>query len=151
MGLRPWRSGRPDFAMPRLSLSPPEVPRRVARFLVVGGGSTLLQLALLAGLKAWFNPTVAFSISWVASTAAHYLANRFWALPSERHDTGRQYGEYLFTVALSYAINVAAFKLGRDGLGLSVMWAAFWSIPPSTVVVFLMLNYRVFRPGRGEG
>ena len=47
--------------------------------------------------------------------------------------------------ALVAAINVAAFKIGRDGIGLSVMWAAFWSIPPSTVVVFLMLNYRVFR------
>jgi len=32
-----------------------------------------------------------------------------------------------------------------------VMWAAFWAIPPSTIVVFLILNYRVFRGGRGAG
>ena len=30
----------------------------------------------------------------------------------------------------------------------AVMWAAFWAIPPSTVVVFLILNYRVFRGAR---
>jgi putative flippase GtrA len=46
---------------------------------------------------------------------------------------------------LSYGINLGAFKVCTDALGLGVMWAAFWAIPPSTVVVFLILNYRVFR------
>jgi hypothetical protein len=26
-----------------------------------------------------------------------------------------------------------------------VFWAAFWAIPPATAVVFLVLNFRVFR------
>jgi hypothetical protein len=79
---------------------------------------------------------------------AHYLANRFWALPSARTDSGRQLGEYLFAVGLSYLINLAAFKICTVWIGLGVMWAAFWAIPPSTVVVFLILNYRVFRASR---
>jgi putative flippase GtrA len=104
-----------------------------------------VQFAVLAGLKAWMEPTLAFSVSWVVSTTTHYLANRFWALPSARHDTGKQLGEYLVAVGLSYVINLGAFRLCHTVIGMSVMWAAFWAIPPSTVVVFLILNYRVFR------
>lgn len=118
---------------------------RVLRFLAVGGGSAVVQFIVLALCKSWMTETLAFSFSWVVSTATHYLANRFWALPSARHDAAKQFGEYLFAVALSYVINLGAFKLCLDGLGFSVMWAAFWAIPPSTVVVFLILNYRVFR------
>lgn len=121
---------------------------RAVRFLVVGGGSAGVQFVVLALLKGRMSETLAFSISWVVSTATHYLANRFWALPSARRDAGRQFGEYLFAVALSYAINLGAFKVCTDVLELGVMWAAFWAIPPSTVVVFLILNYRVFRAGR---
>jgi putative flippase GtrA len=111
---------------------------------VVGGGSALVQLVVLRGLKGRMNETLAFSISWVVSTTTHYLANRFWALPSSRSDSFQQLGEYLFTVALSYVINLGAFKLLRQKFGLSTMWATAWAIPPSTVVVFLLLQYRVF-------
>lgn len=70
-------------------------------------------------------------------------------MPSARPDAGLQFGEYLITIALSFVINVVAFKVGHDAMGLSVMWAAFWAIPPSTLVVFLLLNYRVFRARDG--
>ena len=81
----------------------------------------------------------------IVSTATHYLANRFWALPSARHDSARQFAEYLFTVAVSWVINTLAYYVCRQTFGLSIEWATLWAIPPSTVVVFLLLNYRVFR------
>lgn len=131
--------------MARFALPAPETRRRAVRFLVVGGGSAAVQFAVLALLRDAMGATAAFSISWVVSTATHYLANRFWALPSARTDARKQFGEYLVAVGLSYVINLAAFKVYTIWLGLGVMWAAFWAIPPSTVVVFLILNYRVFR------
>lgn len=109
-----------------------------------------MQVAVIAVLKRWMGDTLAFSVSWVVSTATHYAANRFWALPSARRDGGKQLGEYLFTIAVSYVINLAAFKLCREVLGMSVEWATLVAIPPSTVVVFLMLNYRVFRATANE-
>lgn len=118
---------------------------RLFRFLVVGGGSALVQLGLLWLFNRFLSEKIAFSLSWVGSTATHYLANRFWALPSARADTARQFGEYAFTVALSYLINFAAFALLRDGVGLGPYAATVLAIPPSTVVVFLLLNFRVFR------
>ena len=145
MTLRHARTSRPDLSMLKALLSSPESRRRVGRFLVVGGGSAGVQFAVLAVIKGRMNDLLAFTISWMVSTTAHYLFNRFWALPSVRHDSARQFGEYLFTIGLSWVINIAAFQFSRTTLGLSIMWATFWAIPPSTVVVFLLLNFRVFR------
>jgi putative flippase GtrA len=121
-----------------------EEARRLARFLVVGGGTLLVQMLVYRLLRAVTGETAAFTGSWVVSTATHYVANRFWALPSARQDAGKQFGEYLFTIAVSYAINVGAFK-GLSALGLPELWALALAVPPSTVAVFLLLNYRVFR------
>lgn len=121
-----------------------ETQWRLLRFLAVGAGSALVQVAVLRTLKTRMGETLAFSISWIVSTTTHYLANRFWALPSTRNDAARQFGEYLFAVALSYLINLGAFKLLRTRFKLSTTWATLWAIPPSTIVVFLILNYRVF-------
>jgi putative flippase GtrA len=147
MKLRPARFAPSDAAMPKFAPPDRETQKRFGRFVLVGGGSAAVQFLMLAGLKRGLNADVAFSVSWIGSTAVHYLANRYWALPSTRHDAGMQFGEYLFTIALSFVINLVAFKVAHDAVGLGVMWAAFWAIPPSTIVVFLLLNYRVFRAG----
>lgn len=104
-----------------------------------------MQLGVLWALGGHLPEDPAFVVSWIVSTTAHYLANRFWALPSARQDAGRQLGEYLGTVALSLAINWAAFRLARNVLCLGPLLSALAAIPPSTVVVFLLLNFRVFR------
>jgi putative flippase GtrA len=138
-------AGGSVVAMSSLKLPDRETRIRVLRFLAVGGGSAGVQFIVLALLKGWMAETLAFSLSWVVSTGTHYLANRFWALPSGRHDAAKQFGEYMVAVGLSYVINLGAFKLCQSVFGLGLMWAAFWAIPPSTIVVFLILNYRVFR------
>jgi putative flippase GtrA len=121
-----------------------ETQWRLLRFLAVGAGSALVQVAVLRLLRARIGETWAFSVSWVVSTTTHYFANRFWALPSVRDDAAQQLGEYLFAVVVSYVINLGAFKLLRNKFKLSPTWATLWAIPPSTIVVFLILNYRVF-------
>jgi putative flippase GtrA len=121
-----------------------ETQIRLLRFLVVGGGSALVQVAVLKSLKARCGENLAFSISWVVSTSTHYFANRYWALPSTRQDSAQQLGEYLVAVAVSYLINLATFKLLRLRFKFSTTWATLCAIPPSTIVVFLILNFRVF-------
>ena len=135
---------RSDAPMFDSLLTDRETQLRLLRFLAVGAGSALVQVVVLRALKAKLGETFAFSVSWVVSTTTHYFANRFWALPSARSDTAQQLGEYLFAVAVSYVINLAVFKLLRVRFKLSPTWATLWAIPPSTIVVFLILNYRVF-------
>ena len=106
---------------------------------------------MLRALKPRVGETWAFTFSWVVSTTTHYFANRFWALPSARVDTWRQAKEYLGTAAISWVINIAVFRLCLDVMGLSKVWATAVAVPPSTVVVFLLLNFRVFRAGARSG
>ena len=63
-------------------------------------------------------------------------------------DSVQQLGEYLMTAGLSYLINLSLFRLCLSVIGLSVIWSAVVALPPSTLVVFLLLNYRVFRHRR---
>lgn len=134
--------------MARLSLPSRETQWRLFRFLVVGGSTAVLQVAVISVLKRLMPELLAFTLSWMASTAAHYAANRFWALPSARHDSSKQFAEYLLTVAISWVVNTLAYFACRNTLGMSVEWATLWAIPPSTVIVFLLLNYRVFRAAK---
>ena len=119
---------------------------RLLRFLMVGGGTLVVQMIIFWALRRVMSETFAFSVSWVLSTATHYLANRYWAFPNDRSDSIKQFGEYLFTIAVSYVINLAAFK-GLVALGVPALVATALAVPPSTVAVYLLLNYRVFKSG----
>jgi putative flippase GtrA len=130
-------------------ISDRETQVRFARFLIVGGTSFAVQVAVMkvASDAMGLSTNVAFTLSFVCSTLTHYLLNRFWALPSARVDTWRQAKEYLGTSAISWVINIAVFRLCLDVIGLGKIWATAVAVPPSTVVVFLLLNFRVFRAG----
>ena len=122
-----------------------ETQVRFLRFLVVGGTAFLVQVASMKLLLNWLGTNPAFTFSFICSASTHYTLNRFWALPSTRGDAFRQLGEYLATVALSYVINFSLFRLCLDVFGLDKLWSTAVAVLPSTLVVFLILNYRVFR------
>jgi putative flippase GtrA len=122
-----------------------ETQVRFFRYLVVGGSACLVQVMSMKLFLGWLGTNLAFILSFMCSTSTHYLLNRFWALPSMRADTLRQLGEYLVTAALSFVINFSLFRLCLDVFGLDKLWSAAVAVPPSTLVVFLLLNYRVFR------
>jgi putative flippase GtrA len=121
---------------------------RFVRFIVVGGTAYAVQWVTMKLFVGWFSTNAAFTLSFLCSSATHYSLNRFWALPSTRHDSWRQFAEYAATAALSWCINFALFRLCIDVLGLGKLWATAIAVPPSTVVVFLLLNFRVFRAKR---
>ena len=122
-----------------------ETQVRFFRFLTVGGTAAIVQFSSVWLWSKWFGSTVAFTLSFVCSTTAHYLLNRGWALPSIRSDRGRQLCVYLATVALSYLVNLGGFLFFHRHMGFDVRWSTALAIPPSTLFVFLLLNYRVFR------
>ena len=122
-----------------------ETQIRFLRFFTVGGVGFIVQLASLRVLKEMLPPRIAFTTAFVFSVATHYSLNRFWALASHRRDTGRQFLEYLGTVGISYLVSFSCFNFFLSLAKLSIMWSTALSVPPSTLVVFLLLNYRVFR------
>lgn len=117
---------------------------RFFQFLVVGGLGVVVQFASLALLKELIPVRVAYTAAFILSVVTHYSLNRFWALRSVRQDTLQQGLEYLATVGVSYAISFGCFNLCYGLFRLGPMLSTAIAIPPSTGVVFLLLNYRVF-------
>lgn len=129
----------------KAKLTDRETQVRFMRFLVVGGTAYGVQVLAIKLFLLWLGTNLAFTLSFACSTLTHYSLNRFWALPSPRRDTARQAREYLGAVVLSYVMNLSVFHLCVDGFGMGKVLATAVAVPPSTVVVFLLLNYRVFR------
>lgn len=128
-------------AKPALS----ETQVRFARFLVVGLVSYGVQVLVIQVASSWLGASASFILSFVISTLVHYALNRFWALASFRTDRWRQLQEYLASSAMSFVISFSIFHLCLNVFGFSRIWSTAIAVPPSTAVVFLMLNYRVFR------
>jgi putative flippase GtrA len=144
MKLPAMPAARRDAAMANLPSR--ETRIRAARFIVVGGTAYVVQyLTTALFYRLGFSTDVGFTLGFVCSTSTHYTLNRFWALPSLRTDTWRQLREYLGTAALSWVINYGLFHLCLDVFGFSKLTSTAIAVPPSTLVVFLLLNYRVFR------
>lgn len=123
---------------------------RFLKFLTVGGFAAAVQFGTLALFRHFISANFAFTLSFFASTGTHYVLNRFWALPSERTDATKQFSQYLISVGISYLINLACFNLFHGLAHIGLLLSMLLSIPPSTVVVFLLLNFWVFRTRTAE-
>jgi len=125
-------------------LHDPDARLRLLRFLVVGGTAYAVQWTAMKVLASRLRENVAFTLAFLCSSATHYCLNRFWALPSVRQDSWQQFAEYLGTVGISWVVNMLMFRLCRDVFKLGKLWSTAIAVPPSTLVVFLILNFRVF-------
>ncbi len=103
------------------------------------------QVGSMAVFSRWYDDGTAFVASYALAVAVHYSLNRFWALRSSRQDYRRQTGEYCATVVGSFLVNFCLFQLAVRVFRVPTVWAALVTNPPTTVVVFLILNFRVFR------
>ncbi|MGH7997465.1 MAG: GtrA family protein [Opitutaceae bacterium] len=122
-----------------------ETQLRIFKSLTVGAIAFGVNWLCFRTLKDHVRLRAAFTVAYVLSVVTHYSLNRFWALRSARRDIGRQFFEYVGMVAVSYLIQWTAFRMCYYWLGLSAMWSWFFAVPPSSVLVVLVLNYRVFR------
>jgi len=131
--------------MIRLLLNNRQTQVRFIKFFVVGGTGYVVGILAFNILEHFFGQNIAFNAAYFLSTSTHYSLNRFWALRSSRKDTVKQFLEYLATAVISYIISFGSFKLLKSGFGLSLGLSQAFSIPPSTLVTFFILNFLVFR------
>jgi len=90
---------------------------QVARFAVIGAGSTVLHLSLLAVLTGPLGVQVANLVGLVISTVANTAANRAWTFQLRgREQMGRQHLQALVVFAITWACSSAALEL------LAVSW-----------------------------
>lgn len=122
-----------------------ETQVRFFKSLVVGGTAFGVQYLVLWILKPHLRPLQAYSWAYGFSVATHYSLNRFWALRSARTDAGRQFLEYLGTALIGYLIQRGIAWFCLTFVHMPLMWVPVFAVPPSTLAVIAILNYRVFR------
>lgn len=118
---------------------------RFTRFLAVGIATGATQLGLLGLLGKELGSGIAFTIAYMSSILVHYFLNRFWALPSDRMDTKRQFTEYLMTVLLSYMLSLLGVQVLHRLFSVNLVLSALLAAVPTAIIVFIILNFRVFR------
>ena len=126
---------------------------QLARFAVIGAGSTLLDLLLLAVLHAPLGAQTANLVALAVSTVANTAANRAWTFRLRGGEgIARQHLQSLLVFALTWALSAGALGV------LTLLWpqastALFVAVVAvanavSTVVRFAAMRTWIFRPSR---
>lgn len=121
---------------------------RFFKSMIVGGIAAGVNVGAIALCATFMRASKADNIAYAASVVTHYTLNRFWALQSSRADTGRQLLEYAGTVVIGWLIQHFTFLFCYYTVHMQLVWAKLFSIPPSTLAVFLILHFHVFRAGQ---
>ncbi len=120
-----------------------------ARFLLIGGWSTILDCAVLAMLTTWANwsPTPAYIAGFTTSIVTRYFIDRFYTF---RHAkmfakvVWREFFQYIFSCCFAMAIGTVIFY-ACIYLGFSVAISKIISIPPVTIAGYLLFRFVVFK------
>jgi putative flippase GtrA len=122
----------------------PELVRRVVRFAVVGATVMVVFTGLNWGLGRWCGATVAFLLAYPPAVALHFALNKWWTFGCERSDLGRQVGEYLLMVAVTFVVQFGLFRVAHDVLGWPGWLAAGGANAGQMALSFLIMQRRVF-------
>jgi putative flippase GtrA len=124
----------------------PELMRRILRFGVVGVAVMLFFTGLNWLLAPRLGADGAFLAAYVPAVALHFCLNKWWTFGSARADTGRQVGEYLLMVLVTFLIQAGVFKLLTAFTPLPSWLAAAAANAAQMAITFLVMQWRVFAP-----
>lgn len=130
----------------RLSNSTP-----VLRFLLVGIGNTLVGLAVIYAVKAFFGvgDVAANALGYGVGFLISFSLNRSWTFRHQGVVT-RALAAFLIVQAAAYSLNLACV-LAMIGFGIDSYVAQALGIPPYTVVSYLGSRYFAFAPDKKPG
>ena len=126
-----------------------ETRGQIARFLVVGGASVAVDLAVYAILTAltplfW---AAAKGLSYAAGVVVGYFGNKFWTFQSASRSAGEP-ALYLVLYTFTLALNIGCNQLALTMLGPQFKLASFlFATGITTVVNFLGMKLVAFRRG----
>ena len=120
--------------------------RQPGRFLLVGGGATLLDLAVFSLLIYFFREkaSVCFVVAFVFSVCCRFLADKNYTFRNTGNAYFRQFALYITGCCLTLGVGMTVFTLGLQ-LGASELWSKLVSIPFVTVAGYLFFRFVVFR------
>ncbi len=119
---------------------------RPARFLLVGAGGYVVNLATFAVLVAAETPYVAASVgSYLVSNALMYVANRYFTFRLGHDGFWGAYARYLLVGLLVVALNAVVLTLLVEGADLDETLAQALSLLAVTPVAYVLFKRWTFR------
>ena len=127
---------------------PAVAPGRGRRFLLVGGITALIQLALVSALHeiARLPQAVAVSAGYVGAVVFHFMANRQFTFGLRSAVTLRQVGRYLVIAAANYLLTLMICAILAPVLGIYP--AVVGAIIATTGFGYAASRHWVFTPER---
>lgn len=120
--------------------------RQSGRFLLVGGGATVLDFMAFVILIQMFPtmPKVCFAAAFTLSVFCRFMADKHYTFQNKSTAYGRQFVLYIAACLLTMTIGIWTFNLSMH-LGADEIWSKLISIPFVTLSGFVVFRFVVFR------
>lgn len=128
------------------SMFKPELLQRVLRFGIVGLVVMLVFMGLNWTFAHWLAADWAFLAAYPLSLALHFCLSKWWTFGSARRTSGRQVGEYLVMVGVTFLVQAAVFKAVTHFTPLAPWLAAGVANVAQMAITFLAMQRRIFAP-----
>jgi putative flippase GtrA len=116
------------------------------RFLVVGMGGYVVNLAVFAGLDALGTPYVPASVlSYAVANALMYLGNRYFTFRLGHEGFWSAYARYMLVGAVVVGLNAAILAALVEGTGINAVLGQAISLLLITPVAFVLFKRWTFR------
>ena len=116
------------------------------RFLVVGTGGYVVNLAVFAGLDALGTPYVPASVlSYAVANALMYLGNRYFTFRLGHEGFWGAYARYMLVGAVVVGLNAAILTALVEGTGINAVLGQAISLLLITPVAFVLFKRWTFR------
>jgi putative flippase GtrA len=124
-----------------------EMARRIMRYAVVG----VVVMAVFTGLNwlfgHWLGKAASFILAYPPAVGLHFWLNKNWTFGCRRTDAKRQLSEYLVMVLVTFLVQAAVFAVITHATTLPGWVAAGIANAAQMMITFLVMQYRIFKPG----
>lgn len=121
----------------------------MARFLIVGGSSTLLDYVIYWGLGLCINYNIAKTISMLCSCVYSFVLNKLFTFQDKRRVSGRHIFRYLISQAVNIGINVSINAVVYGMTGKRILGMLF-ATAGAMIVNYLLQRFFVFEITEGQ-
>lgn len=117
---------------------------KLLRFGIVGGSVTLVFMGLSQLFSEWWGKQLGFLAAYPIAVSLHFFLNKWWTFASHRPDKGKQIGEYLVMVAVTFTIQWIVYTAVTHWTHLPAGIAAAIANIAQMAITFVAMERRIF-------
>jgi putative flippase GtrA len=118
--------------------------KQIARFMVVGGFSTLVDFVIYMLLSVHLAITTSKAISMIFASVISYILSKNWTFKNNNETNSTHIVKFYVTFFINFITNISANNIILDISGLKIFSFVMATLSAMTVN-FLLQRYWVFR------